>query len=332
MKHYAFIILLAIVMVSCGTDSRHFKVDGHLLNLNNGEFYVYSPDGAIFGIDTIKVSGGRFTYEISCEQKATLVLIFPNFSEQPIFTEPGKTVDLSGNASHLKEMKVKGTDENKLMNAFREQMANASPPEILKYARTFIEDHPESIVSSYLLNRFFVQTPNANYKLAASLVAKMIPKQPRNGQLKQLAQGLKSITAAAVGKQLPSFSATTINGSDISSSSLKSADVAIISFWASWSYESTAMQNSINELKSGSGGRLKVVSVCVDADKKECRQTLGQDSINWPTVCDGNMFEGSVMKTLGVTSIPDNIVLKRGKIVARGLTTQKLREKVKSLL
>jgi hypothetical protein len=90
MKHYAFIILLAIVMVSCGTDSRHFKVDGHLLNLNNGEFYVYSPDGAIFGLDTIKVQGGRFSYEISCEQKGTLVLIFPNFSEQPIFNRAWK--------------------------------------------------------------------------------------------------------------------------------------------------------------------------------------------------------------------------------------------------
>ncbi len=332
MKHYAFIILLAIVMVSCGTDSRHFKVDGHLLNLNNGEFYVYSPDGAIFGLDTIKVQGGRFSYEISCEQKGTLVLIFPNFSEQPIFTEPGKSVELSGDVSHLKGLKVKGTNENKLMNVFREQITNASPPEILKFAKTFINDHPESLVSSYLLNHYFVQTQNPDYKLAETLVKKMIPKQPRNGMLKQLDQGLAGITATSVGSTLPSFSAVSINGENVSSSSLASADVAIISFWATWSYDSSAMQRAIHELQSGSHGRLRVLSVCVDADKKDCRQTLRQDSVSWPTVCDGDMFQGNIVKALGVTTIPDNIILNHGKIVARSLPVDKLRSKVESLL
>jgi hypothetical protein len=52
------------------------------------------------------------------------------------------------------------------MNVFREQITNASPPEILKFAKTFINDHPESLVSSYLLNHYFVQTQNPDYKLA----------------------------------------------------------------------------------------------------------------------------------------------------------------------
>ena len=43
--------------------------------MNQGEFYVYSPDGAITGIDTIKVQGGRFAYEIPCEDKGTIVIV-----------------------------------------------------------------------------------------------------------------------------------------------------------------------------------------------------------------------------------------------------------------
>jgi hypothetical protein len=54
--------------------------------------------------------------------------------------------------------------------------------------------------------------------------------------LKQLDQGLSGITATSVGSTLPSFSAVSINGENVSSSSLASADVAIISFWATWSY------------------------------------------------------------------------------------------------
>ena len=40
MKHIAYLILLTLVCVSCGTDSHHFKLDGQLLHMNQGEFYV----------------------------------------------------------------------------------------------------------------------------------------------------------------------------------------------------------------------------------------------------------------------------------------------------
>ena len=47
MRLFAYIATLTLIMVSCGTDSKHFKLEGRLLNLNQGEFYVYSPDGGI---------------------------------------------------------------------------------------------------------------------------------------------------------------------------------------------------------------------------------------------------------------------------------------------
>ena len=96
MKHISFLILLTLVLVSCGTDNHHFEIEGRLTNLNQGEFYVYSPDGGVSGIDTIKVEGGRFSYEIPCENECVLVVVFPNFSEQAIFAKPGKSVDVKG--------------------------------------------------------------------------------------------------------------------------------------------------------------------------------------------------------------------------------------------
>lgn len=63
MKKLTYLLLLTLVLVSCGTSSDRFKIEGRFLNLNQGEFYVYSNDGGISGVDTIKVNGGRFTYE-----------------------------------------------------------------------------------------------------------------------------------------------------------------------------------------------------------------------------------------------------------------------------
>ena len=126
MKHLYILILAVLTLASCGTDSRHFKLEGRLLNLNQGEFYVYCPDGAMRGLDTIKVQAGRFSYITECDAPKTLVIVFPNYTEQPVFAQPGKSVDIEGEASHLKEMKVTGTKDNELMNGFRKQVASCS--------------------------------------------------------------------------------------------------------------------------------------------------------------------------------------------------------------
>jgi hypothetical protein len=101
-------LISSILLTSCGVSSGHFKLEGKFLNMNQGEFYVYSTDGGMEGVDTIKVVGGRFTYEMPCHDDCTLMIVFPNFSEQPIFAESGESVELKGDASHLKEMEVKG--------------------------------------------------------------------------------------------------------------------------------------------------------------------------------------------------------------------------------
>ena len=150
--------VFGLLLTACGSGNGQFKLDGRFLHFNQGELYVYTYDGSIAGIDTIKVEGGRFTYEIPCEMPTTLMLVFPNFSEQPVFAEPGKSVSVKADASHLKELKVEGSKENKLMNEFREMILSVSPPEEKRLAEMFIKDHPESAVSVFLLRKYFAMS------------------------------------------------------------------------------------------------------------------------------------------------------------------------------
>ena len=77
MKRLLYILSLTLVLVSCGTRSDRFKIEGRFLNLNQGEVYVYSPDMVITGVDTIKINGGRFSHELPCPKEGTLILVFP---------------------------------------------------------------------------------------------------------------------------------------------------------------------------------------------------------------------------------------------------------------
>lgn len=325
-----FTILL--LLTSCGTDSKHFKIEGRFLHLNQGEFFVYSPDGIINGIDTIRVEGGRFRYEVECEQEGTLIMVFPNFSEQPIFVKPGKSVDIKGDASHLKEMTVTGTDDNELMNAFRKHVANASPPEIVKAAQQFIEDNPTSQVSTYLLSRYFLQAPYTNYAQAARMADFLAKEQPQNGYITRLQQQANALKNSVKGQPLPIVKATDVHGNAITTASLKDAKVAVILLWASWNHDSLNMLRMLRKLARQSGGDMKLFTVCIDAGRNECLKTAERDSINCPIVCDERMLEGQTVRQLGLARVPDNILIQNGRIVEHGLSYDELRKKIEDLL
>ena len=316
-------------MVSCGVDGKHFKLEGRFLHLNQGEFYVYSTDGVLDGIDTIKIEGGRFAYEIPCDEEGTLVMVFPNFSEQPVFTQPGKTVEIKADASHLKELEAEGTDNNKLMTVFRKQVSNMSPQQAIDAAAEFVKHNPKSDVSAWLIRKYFILAPKPDYAKAKQLLDLMIAEQPKNGKLVNLQQQLIGL-AATVGKSLPIFTATDINGNKVTQANLTQSPNAVVFLWASWNYESTDMQRQLKRLKAAKGNGLSVIGVCIDPSKSEMQQSLRQDSISWPTINDGMMFDTKIAKQLGLSQVPANILLKNGKIVGRNLRMNELKEKIEN--
>ena len=324
--------LAVLSLMSCGAGSGRFRIEGRFRNLNRGEFYVYSPDGGIRGRDTIKVADGRFAYDIPLETEATFILIFPNFSEQAVFGASGATVKISGDASHLREMEIEGTDDNELMTKFRMRANRLSPPEVTKAAAEFIGENPASPVSLYLVNRYFVQTPQPDYRQAHRLASAMLKADPDNGRLEMFCRQLDALKASDPGSVLPDFSATDISGKRVGKSVL-GGEVNIISAWASWNYTSQNMQRQMKTLKKDYGDRLGLLSICVDARIEDCERCVKYDSIPWPNVCDGRMWDSPLMVKFGMATVPGNLITDRnGKIIARNLNAQQLKEKLESTL
>lgn len=367
-----FTLVAALVCTSCGTDSRHFRIDGRLLHLNQGEFYVYSPDGTINGLDTIKVQAGRFSYEVACDRPMTLMIVFPNFTEQPVFAQPGKSVDLKGDATHLKEMTVKGTKDNELMNKFREMIRNAAPPEMKKCAQLFVQDHPESRVGAYLVDRYFIHDANPDTKTAVRLVDLMIEKQPENGYLKRQKRQLTASFVATKGADIPNVLGTTVDGKTIGRVQLTKAPVTVVCALATWKYESMSQFRRLAAYAASQQGRVAVVGVSIDASPSLVRSQLAsqigisdsasglafgpssgsssgsasgsssasasaaaqgssssRSSSTCYVVCDGKMVESPFFTRLGLTGVPDNIVIKNGRIAAAHLTDNQLTEFIK---
>ncbi len=326
-------MLLIIGMVAaCGPDGDKFRLQGRLRNLNQGEFWVYSPDGGVVGFDTIEVRSGRFSYEVTLRDPATLIIIFPNYSEQPVFAEGGSEVSIKGDASHLKEMIIEGTDDNERMTELRMELNQTSPPDVPKVVSAFIEEHPTSIASIYLLKRYFVLTRTPDYKEALRLTKMLLEHHPESGQLIELQKQLRGLQSGGVKTKIPKFSATDVKGRKVSEKDLK-GKVNVVSLWASWNFTSTDMQRKLIALKKKYGDKLGVVSICIDGQPAECKKRIERDSLKWSTVCDGRMWDTPLLSKFGMADVPSNIVAdEKGVILERDLAPQKLEEQINQLM
>lgn len=319
-------------LAACGTRKGYFRIAGRLANLNRGEFYIYNADDGTNGIDTITVNDGRFFYETPLNDKATFIIVFPNFSEQAVFAESGKTVTIKGDASHLKEMQIEGTDDNKLMTGFRQNLNRLSPPEIPAEVTRFINEHADSPVSLYLLKRYFIQTGTPDYRKAASLLATMLKATPDNGRLLVLKAQVDKLRNAATGTAVPAFQTTGLNGQTASLTTMK-AKVNVAYSWATWSYDSQNIQRALENLRKQHPADIKLLGICLDADVNACRQTVQRDSVRGVTVCDRQMWNTPLLSTFGIGTVPGNVIFNAaGKVVARNLNYQQLTDKIESML
>ena len=326
-------ILLALIAVSCSPSDDVFRLKGKFKNFNQGELTVFSQMGRA-SIDTVRLADGKFTYNLPLIQADTFVLsvLFPNYTEIPVIAAPGMSLKMEGDASHLREVTVTGNEENNVLTQFRLDVGGQTPPEAAKTAEKFINDHPESPACLYILNRYFLAKADADYDKADRLLALMVKAAPHRRQWARIRERVGQLRKGRQAKSLPAFTATTTTGSRVGKSDL-SGEMNIISIWASWNYESLGIQRELHILKRKYGSRLQLLSISIDGNPEECRQTMKNDSINWPVVCDGKMWQTPAVSQLGFVSVPDNIVTDRsGKIIARGLSLVDLQKKIEEKL
>ena len=323
--------LFTFLFFSCGYNHETFLLEGTFKGFNQGELYIYGMNGT-HRLDTISVVKGRFHYEVLLENPVTFSLVFPNFSELPVFGEPRAEVEIEGDASHLKETRVTGTDTNNQMTDFRLKTSQMTPPEVIKAAESFIQENPASPVSVYLLNKYFTQTTNSDHKKAIALITELEKAQPEEPTLKGLKEKIKSLDNLKEGTKIPSFTAKDINGKTVQSSELN-APVNIIYVWAKWNYESLNMQRLLTFFQKQNKDKVKVLGISLDPDVKMCREAAEKDSVKWSIVCDGKMWETPLLRKLGLWYIPDNIITdSQGKIIAHTLHTNDLQNKARELL
>ena len=342
MSKLSTICLMALALTACGVPADHFRLEGSFKGLDQGEFYLYSLDQGHQHIDTLRLNGGKLEYEVEQTDTALMMMLFPNFSEVPIVVAPGTKVIVEGEATHLKQTRVKGGVDNDLLTRFRLEHLNTQPKKMVADVGNFVGEHPTSPASLYLLKKHLLLCPTPQVEEALRITEQMVERgsqsietlQLRNVLRRSLPQQANSnkTTAKVDREKMPSFSAKDIKGKPVGASKMN-GEVNVVYTWSSWDSESQDLQRRLRKMKKSHGDRLALMGFCLDADTMMVRFTLRYDSIDWPIVCESQLFDSDNLKKLSLYNVPDNVVYnRRGQTIGRGLTAEELEKLVESFL
>ena len=322
-----------LLLTGCGEKRQTFLLEGTFKGFNQGELYICDINGN-FPLDTVAVVKSQFHYEVALEEPTAFIVIFPNFSEVPVYGDRGTKVTIEGDVSHLREIDVDGTEENEVLTKYRKKTSQQTPPEVALSTEQFIKDNPTSPFAIYLIRKVFIQSAQPDYKRATELMALVTKANPNNtnDETKALMKRIEGLSYLKDGERLPSFSAIDINGETVKSSDLN-AKVNVITVWSNDNFEGQGTLRQLQKKQKEVGDNMKVLTICLDTDIKACQKKLERDSITWATICDGRLWETPILSRTGLSFIPDNIVTDdKGRIICHSLSQKDLMNKINQLL
>ncbi len=299
------------------------------------ELYLYniSEDNARF--DTIMLNGGEFRYSGECNTATPYILVFPNAVEHVIFVAPGKNITYEASSNDLKNYVVKGTDENELMNEFRKKVS-AEPKQTQQIALQYIKDNSESIVATYLFDRYFVQNKKINTSEISNILGILKKAQPENNYLLNIESKIKMLGKSTIGKVIPNFEIAGANKKKSKIWDKKNNSNTILLYWATWCngcYDYLwKMRDIVRANPDSVSGRL--VGISLDAEYYRFENDCRTDSaIGIEQYCDGLTFESPSVKEVGIPHLPYYIIVdSKHKVLTSGDDAEKMVKDIKKYI
>ena len=330
--HYLLFLLLLPLFLACGGPKDRVRIKGEIAGIKQADFYVYSEDGKVGGIDTIHIVDGKFRYERVLSEPAILTFLYPNFSRTYFIAEPGKELKVNGSASKLKSIDISGSKENELLTKFRLDNATRSDKEGMMAAAQFVRDNAETMAAIAVFKRYFAHAENRDGQVSMPLLDKLKAAQPESEIVASMEDHLRGELRTALGNTLPDFKAVTLNGDTVRRADFKGKPLLVVA-WAPWCSDSYRVTGVASKLEHKYHDRLRLLLVSVDFDKKVSKVRMEQDDIRSPFVCEGRGFASPLVETLGIRYVPGNLFVNaEGEIIKRDVPVDRLEKEVQSWL
>ena len=199
--------------------------------------------------------------------------------------------------------------------------------------KAFVQGNPESFIALTSLKEYAGSFPDVSeiepmfLQLSASVRNTVTAKE-----FHKFLMDRQNLTTGALA---PDFIQNDTSGRPVSLSSFRGKYV-LLDFWASWCGPCRDANPTLRKIyQQFHDKNFTILGVSLDdiERKNSWLKAIKQDSLLWTQVSDLKHWENQVVKLYGVKAIPQNFLIDpKGVIVARGLSTEELEEKLNQLL
>lgn len=344
----SIILLIFLCLTSCAKKKGTAKISGEIQGLASGEMYLYGQDGSFDKIDTIRVRNGEFNTRIDIDTLSAVYLLINNSTEYPIFIDKGDHIKIKGDVSLLQRLSVRGNDLDDDFMDFKKSLAKdgdidrlnfgstAQDPSLQPKAQEFISKHNGSLVSAYLLDRFFMTQPMPDYPRIKQIIASLDRSLRDSPRIAKISDYISRWEKSRMGAMAPSFSLPDSKGTYTTrTSEMLRNKYILLSFWASWAGNRAQSAAEMRQLYRSfrSNGKLALVGVSLDTDKGEWLRSIKQDSLQGVQLSDLNGFNSPIVSEFAISSLPAYfLIAPDGVILARDMIGEALRRQIAAAL
>lgn len=335
-KSLCIIATLILLLAGCKGNKNRFALTGEIKGLQDSIALVLIPDTAFARIDTIHIKDNRFTYEMQTDTTTLLTIVFDKDKTCAVFAESGAETEIKGDAAQWNLLSVSGGEANDTLAAFMNAHRNQSPGQMRQLVSRFIEQHPFSPVSAYLLDKYFVQVAQPDFKAIQENINRMSGRLQDNRLVQDIKDRLEQSLNADTGRYINSFRTKDKEGNYINSYQYPNRYV-VMTFWASWLPEGLKLQRTLYRAKSALDREYKdkvtFINASLDTDKTTWKATQKNDSLPEVQTCDFNGWDSYLIRQFGINHIPQIVILNpQRKVVSRTCQADSIASTLRRLL
>jgi len=362
MKKVIFLLVMVAGFWACNNTPR-YKITGHLDGAVAGKVYLSKQENQkIVHVDSAEIKDGNFKMEGTLEHPDVYYLQVQDKRGYLLLFLENNKLKITGNVDSLWLAKAEGSPYQDEYNAYQETMKpfekqfknlyskwqqakmtgnedlakkiedeyDSITKEQKEVEKKFMEKHPQSLVSPYLLR-------SMAYSMEGEEMEKYLDQMDTSfnqiGFVKELREWAEAKKKVAIGQPAPDFTLPDTTGKEVTLSSLF-GNYLLIDFWAVWCSPCRVENpNLLKTYKKYHDKGFDIIGVSLDDDRDNWVKAIKKDGLLWTQVSDLKGWKAVVAKEYGVRSIPSNFLLdKDGKIIAKNLRGDALKKKLAELL